>query len=131
MPEHLPLLRFVHLVAAATWTGGLITLAALVFAFRKAGAPRELLQLAGRRFARLSWLAMAIAVSTGVAQVVAMRLPWGYGRLHIKIGLVALTIVIAGVHQLTAKRTPPAVRGIVELSMLILSLAIFAAAVAL
>lgn len=131
MPEHLPILRFVHLVAAATWTGGLITLAALVFALRKAGAPREFLQVAARQFGRVSWLAMAVAVSTGVAQVVAMRLPWSYGRLHIKIGLVALAIAVAGVHQLTAKRTPPAVRGIMELAMLVLGLAIFAAAVAL
>jgi uncharacterized membrane protein len=131
VPEHLPILRFVHLVAAATWTGGLITLAALVFALRRAGAPRETLQVAARQFGRVSWLAMAIAVSTGLAQVVAMHLPWSYGRLHLKIGLVALVILVTGVHQLTAKRTPPAVRGIVELSMLLLSLAIFAAAVAL
>ena len=70
--------RWVHLVAVATWTGGLIVLAALVVALRRAGADRELLRAAARQFGRVSWAAMAVAVLTGVAQVWLLGWPWTY-----------------------------------------------------
>ncbi|MBX3270516.1 MAG: hypothetical protein KF729_09660 [Sandaracinaceae bacterium] len=124
-------IRLVHLLSAAVWTGGMLTLAALVVALRRAGAEREHLQAAARMFARVSWTAMALAIGTGIAQVVLMRLPWTYGRLHIKLGLVALAVLIAAVHQLTAKRTSPGVRGAIQGVLLLVSIAIFAAAVAL
>jgi len=123
------LVHWLHLVAVATWTGGLITLAALVVALRKAGAPRETLRAAARQFGRLSWVAMAIAVGTGIAQVELKSMSWSYGRLHMKLGLVALVIVVTLIHQATARRSPPAVRGLLELTILLLSLGIFAAAV--
>ncbi len=127
----LPTIRVIHLLAAAVWTGGMLTLAALVVALRKAGADREHLQAAARMFARVSWTAMAIAIGTGIAQVVLMRLPWTYERLHLKIGIVALAVIVAGVHQLTAKRTSPAMRGAIQGVLMLLSVGIFAAAVAL
>ena len=125
------LVRWVHLVAAATWTGGLIVLAALVMALRRAEAPREYLVAAARQFGKVSWTAMGIAVVTGIAQVVMMHMPWSYGRLHIKLGLVVLSIVVALVHQLTAAKSSPAVRGIVQLIIMVLALGIFGAAVML
>ncbi|MFO0632574.1 MAG: hypothetical protein U0168_06980 [Nannocystaceae bacterium] len=123
--------RWFHLLAAATWTGGLVVLAASVVVLRRAGADRTLLQAVARGFARLSWTAMAIAVSTGLLQVVWMQLPWSYGRLHTKLGAVALVIVLALVHQLTARRSSPRARGILQGLILVASLAVFAAAVAL
>ena len=123
--------RWVHLLAAATWTGGLIALGALVFALRREGADRETLRAAARAFAKVGWTAMALAIVTGLWQVQGMALPWSYARLHVKLGMVALTIAIAAFHQLTAGRTSPAVRGIFELAVLMGSLGIFAAAVAL
>jgi putative copper export protein len=127
----LPFVRFIHLMAAATWMGGLITLAALVMALRREGAERAMLQAAARQFARVAWVAMAIAVVTGVAQVVMLNWPWSYGRLHLKMGLVLAVILLTLGHQLTAKRSSPAVRGIVNLVVLLLSMGVFAAAVAL
>lgn len=124
-------LRWVHLVAAATWTGGLIVLAALVVALRRAGAERSLLQAAARQFGTVSWAAMGVALATGVAQVHLLGWPWSYGRLHTKLGLVVLTVVLAGYHQRTASRSSPAVRGVVQLLIVIASLAVFGAAVAL
>jgi putative copper export protein len=131
MVELLPFTRWLHLVAAATWTGGLIVLGALVVAMRRAGAERSLLQATARQFGRVSWAAMAIAVVTGVAQVHLMRMTWTYGRLHIKLALVAAAIILAAVHTATARRSSPAWRGIQQLLILVVSLAIFAAAVAL
>lgn len=123
--------RWFHLLAVATWTGGLIVLAALVVALRRAGAERALLQAAARQFARVSWIAMAVAVVTGLLQVHLLQWPWSHGGLHLKLGLVALAIGLAAWHQRTASRTTPAVRGIVQLLILLVSLAIFGAAVAL
>ncbi|MCX4245337.1 hypothetical protein [Paraliomyxa miuraensis] len=124
-------LRWVHLLAAATWTGGLIVLAALVVALRRAGAERSLLQAAARQFGRVSWAAMGVALVTGVVQVELHGWPWTYGRLHTKLGLVALTVGLAAYHQRTASRSSPALRGVVQLLILIASLGVFGAAVAL
>lgn len=124
-------IRWVHLIAAAVWTGGLITLAALVVALREAGADLELLRASARQFGRLSWTAMALAIATGLWQVHRLAFDWGYGRLHLKLGLVALVVIVAAVHQFTARRSSPAVRGLIQLLILALSLAIFAAAIAL
>lgn len=129
--DWLPIVRFVHLVAAATWTGGLIVLAALVFALRKAGAERSYLVAAARMFGKVSWTAMLVAIPTGLWQVELRGIPWAHGPLHVKITVVAVAVVLALVHQLTAKRAKPAVRGIMELGLLLAGLGIFAAAVAL
>ena len=131
MAELLPWIRLLHLLAAAVWTGGLIVLGALVVALRRAGAERELLRVAARQFGRVSWAAMLIAIATGVTQVELLSLRWDYAALHLKLGLVALAIIIALVHQLTARNSKPAVRGMFELAVLLLSLAIFWAAVRL
>ena len=124
-------LRGIHLLAAGTWTGGLIVLGALVVALRRADASREQLRAGARAFARVSWAAMAVAIVTGLAQVEVLGIDWGYGRLHTKLGLVALAVVLAGGHQLTAKRTSARLRGMVQAAILLVSLAIFAAAVSL
>ncbi len=124
-------LRWTHLLAAAVWTGGLLTLGALVPALRRAGASRPMLQAAARQFGRVSWTAMAVALGTGVAQVELMGLPWSWGRLHMKLGMVGLTVVLAGIHQATARRSSPAQRGAVQGLILLASLGVFAAAVAL
>jgi uncharacterized membrane protein len=131
MTEALPFLRFVHLVAAAVWLGGMIVLAALVMAFRREGVDRSILQIAARQFGRVSWTAMVVAVVTGLAQMHAMHLPWSYGPLHLKLGLVVVTVVVALVHTKTAKNAKPAARGAMEGILLLLSLGIFFAAVRL
>ncbi len=96
---------------------------------RKAGAQRPILQAAARQFGRLSWTALAVAVVTGVIQVLRLDFPWQ--DLKWKITLVALAAVLAGVHQFTAAKTSPAVRGVIQAAILVSSIAIFAAAVAL
>ncbi len=125
------IVRFLHLVAVAIWVGGLVTLAALVVALRKAGADIELLRASARQFARLSWTAMLVAIVTGVLQVQLMGFSWSDGALHTKLGLVALVLILAGVHQVTAKRTGPALRGVIQVLIMLVSLCVVAAAVVL
>lgn len=123
--------HWLHLLAASVWTGGLIVLAALVVTLRKAGASRELLQAAARQFGRVSWTAMAIALATGFAQVHLKGFSWSAGALHQKLTVVAVAVGLAAYHQATARRASPKARGIVQLLILVASLAIFAFAIRL
>lgn len=124
-------LKWVHLLGAAVWTGGLITLAALVPALRSAGADRPLLQAAARRFGTLSWSALTLIVITGIWQVQEISLRWSYGRLVFKLVLVGVVAGLALLHQLTARRMSAAGRGAIQGVILALSIGIFAAAVRL
>jgi putative copper export protein len=124
----LDLIKWVHLLGAAVWTGGLITLAALVVALRRAGADRTQLQAAARQFGRVSWTALGLIVATGIWQVERIGLSWTYGRLIFKLVLVGTVAVLAFVHQLTAKQTSAAVRGALQGISLVLSVGIFGAA---
>ena len=125
------ILHWVHLVAAAVWLGGMITLAVLVATLRRAGVERAVIVAAARGFARLSWPAMAVAVATGLAQVRVLVLPWSYGALQFKVALVALAILVAAIHVRLARRLGPRSRGALEATLLLITLAIFAAAVRL
>ena len=123
------LLKWVHLLAAAVWTGGMIVLAFLVIAIRKTTSDIEVLRSMARAFAWVSWAAMAAAVVTGIINYTSLSLPWS--RFSLKGTLIILSIALALWHQLTAKRSSPAVRGIGQALILILAVAIFGAAVVL
>ena len=124
-------LRFVHLVAAAVWVGGLLTLGALVPIVRRNGGSTDLLRAMARQFGRVSWTAMVLAVVTGVWQVQRLGIDWGASELSLKLGLVVVVVALAAVHQFTARRTSAALRGAIQGVILLVSLGIVAAAVAL
>lgn len=123
--------HFIHMVAAATWLGGMITLAVVVGALRKAGVERPVIVAAARAFARVSWPALVLAIATGLTQVHMLALPWSYRPLTVKIALVTVTALVALFHVRFARRLGPAARGVLESVLLLLTLAIFAAAVAI
>ena len=119
-------LVFFHLIGAAVWLGGSITVGALVPALRKAGVDRPQLQAMARQFGRVSWVAMAVSVASGAWLVSRTGRDWG--DLSLKAGLVILVIAFAGVHQVTARKLTAAQRGIIQGLILLTSLAIFAVA---
>jgi len=119
-------LVFFHLLGAAVWLGGLLTVGALVPALRRAGVERPQLQAMARQFGRLSWAAMAISLISGIWLVSDTDREWG--DLSLKVGLVVLAILLAALHQLTASRSTPAQRGAVQGVILLVSLGIFAVA---
>ena len=123
------IVKWIHLLGAAVWTGGLITLAVLVTAVRGATDDVEVLRAVARRFGALSWVAFAVAVVTGMWLYTDMALPWKDFSTKGTLVLVAGTLAL--IHQLTAKRSTPAVRGIIQLLILVVSIGIFAAAVTL
>ena len=116
-------LLFFHLIGAAVWLGGLITVGALVPALRRAGVDRPQLQAMARQFGKVSWAAMAISIVSGVWLVVDTDRDWG--DLSLKLGLVIVAIGLAVAHQLTAKQSTAAQRGAVQGVILLTSLAIF------
>jgi len=90
----------IHVVAAAIWVGGQLTLAGLVPTARKLGpdAPGAL----ARTFARIQWPTYAVLVLTGFWNVAATHS--GQPRswqvlLGVKIAVVALAGVSAWLHQ--------------------------------
>lgn len=123
------LLKWIHLVAAAVWTGGMIVLAMLVTALRKADTDVETLRVAARAFGRVSWAAMAVALLTGFLNYTSLGLGWE--RFTLKGTLIALSLGLVVWHQVTAKRMSPTVRGIGQAVILVLAIAIFGAAVIL
>ena len=122
-------LKWIHLLGAATWTGGLIVLAALVPAVRSYTDDREVLRVVARRFGVVSWTAFIVTVGVGLWMYTDWGLPWADASL--KLGLVGLAGILALVHQLTARRTSAAVRGVIQAAILVVSIGIFGAAVTL
>ena len=124
------IIRWFHLLAAAVWIGGMITVAALVPVLRKGGADRSLIQAAARRFGQATWVALSVSVATGLLQLFRFDYPLT-GALAVKLVLVGLSISLAFVHQEIARDVGPRARGMMEGGLLLLGLAILAAAVAI
>lgn len=128
--------RWLHLLAATVWIGGLITVGALVPALRKAGAERHHLQAMARQFGRISWVAMVVSIVTGAVQLTRIDVAGGidstFGRtLFVKLLLVGAAAALALGHQMTARTTSPRVRGVIQVLILVMSLGILVASVML
>ncbi len=89
---------FLHVISASIWVGGQLTLAAMVPTLRGLGgeAPRRV----AHAFARISWPAYAVAVVTGLWNVVLIPLdelahPW----IELKVLAVAVSGAGAALHQ--------------------------------
>lgn len=115
------LLLFLHILGAAVWVGGLIVLGALVPAIRDATEDRDVIRAVARRFGVVSWVALAVQVTTG--SLMLLDHAWST-TLSVKIGLVMLSAILAAWHSLAAGDQSPAVRGAIQGVILMLALAI-------
>lgn len=102
---------FLHVLAAAVWVGGQLTLAALVPALR--GYDREVTRAAARRFGWVAWPAFAVLVATGVWNVFAVPAADGAYRTTLVVKLVAVAVsgVTALLHARARTRTGLALFG--------------------
>jgi putative copper export protein len=103
---------FLHVLAAAIWVGGQITLGGLVPVLRRAGA--DLPRLAARQFGRVAWTAYAVLLATGAWNMAAYdgKDRHGYDvTIGLKLGFVVLSGVAAYVHQRGRSRVALAVGG--------------------
>lgn len=107
-----------HILAACVWVGGQIVLAALVPVLRQVGhdAPR----LAANRFGRVAWPFFALAVLTGIWNLVEIevgdRSTAYHVTLAVKLLVVAATGTASAVHSLTSSPAVRAITGAVGLA---------------
>jgi putative copper export protein len=104
-----------HVLAAAVWVGGQLTVAALVPALR--GTGEGVTAVAARRFARVAWPAFGVLVVTGawnVVEVDAGDAGTDYQvTLFVKLVAVLVAGVAAAVHARAASRAAVAAWGAV------------------
>lgn len=125
-------IRWLHVLAAAVWVGGMITIAALVPLLRKSGVDRPVIQAAARRFGAVAWMALSVSAVTGVVQLSRLGVEVrGNTILMAKLALVGLSVGLTFVHQQIARDVSPAMRGAMEAVLLLLGLGILFAAVSL
>lgn len=125
-------LLWFHLLGMSVWIGGTITVGAIVPALRRSGASREQLRAMARAFGRASWAALGVLVITGIWQMILLE----DGAISdvtfaVKLLLVGIAGSLALLHQMTARTASPAMRGVVQGLILLSSLGVLAAAVAL
>jgi uncharacterized membrane protein len=88
---------FLHLVAMAFFLGGQLLLAFAVVPALRGDQDRESLRAVARRFGWGSLLALGVLIATGAAMASHLDL-WSDGTLHVKLTLVAVAVVLVGVH---------------------------------
>jgi uncharacterized membrane protein len=96
------LIRFLHLLGIGFFVGGQIMLATVVVPALR-DQDRELMRAAARRFGVASVVALAVIVATGVAMASEFD-RWGDSILGWKVGLLALVLVLTGLHAVTPYR---------------------------
>jgi len=89
-------------VAAITWIGGMLFVALVLVPVMRREDPAlraRLFHVTGVRFRTVGWIAIGVLVATGLGNLwlnpALLRLP----RLHWKLGLVALALVLAVAHD--------------------------------
>ena len=111
------IVRSLHLIGAAVWTGGMVMLALAVGAARRTVSAPERIQLfraLGRRFLLAGGIAMLVLIATGTDMAADRLGAWSdltdtdYGeRLLAKLGVVATVIGLTLFHSLVQGRHCP------------------------
>lgn len=85
---------FLHVLAAAIWVGGQLTLAALVPVLRRAGT--DIPRAAAHGFNRVAWPAFGVLVITGIWNIVAVRSQIT-GRYKTTLVVKLVVVLISGI----------------------------------
>jgi uncharacterized membrane protein len=96
-------LRFLHVLAALTWIGGMLFIAlVLVPVARRLPDPAQrvrLVQDLGVRFRTVGWVAIGVLVATGLLNLWIRPELLSTDRFWWKAGLVALALALSAVHD--------------------------------
>jgi putative copper export protein len=104
---------FLHVLAAAVWVGGQITLAGLLGGLRALhpDAPRTM----ARGYNRIAWPAFALLFATGIWNVAAIKVGDTSTAYQITLGLKLVMVAIAGaasaVHVVSKSKAALAIGG--------------------
>jgi putative copper export protein len=102
LPSMSLLLRWLHVVAAITWIGGMLFLALVLVPVTRHEAPAlraRLFHIVGVRFRTIGWIALGLLVLTGLGNLWLNPYLLPLPRFHWKLGLVALALCLAVVHD--------------------------------
>jgi putative copper export protein len=95
-------LRFLHVLAAATWLGGMLFIAlVLVPVARRLEPPvrTRLVHETGRRFRTVGWIAVGVLVSSGLLNLWLRPELLSAPRFHWKLALVVAALALSAVHD--------------------------------
>ena len=96
-------LRWIHVVAAITWVGGMLFIALVLVPVARrledAALRTRLIQAAGERFRVIAWSAFGIMVATGLGNLWFRPYLLEAPRLHCKLALVAASLALGGLHD--------------------------------
>ncbi|MGA7671340.1 MAG: DUF4149 domain-containing protein [Nitrolancea sp.] len=104
-------IRWIHLISAIVWIGGQLFILIVLLPIMRTALPRNerilLFAQVGRRYAVVSWIALALLVATGFLNGERRGIAWerlpdsNYGRILLaKLILVAIVITITLIHAL-------------------------------
>lgn len=96
-------LRFIHVLAAVVWIGGMLFVAlVLVPAVRALNDPplrARLFHEAGVRFRTVAWIALALLLASGLGTLWLRPYLLTLPRFHVKLGLVVLALALSASHD--------------------------------
>jgi copper resistance protein D len=102
LPPMSLLLRWLHVVAAITWIGGMLFLALVLVPVTRREAPAlraRLFHIVGIRFRTVGWVALGLLVLTGLGNLWLNPYLLPLPRFHWKLGLVVFALSLAAVHD--------------------------------
>lgn len=88
---------YLHLLAMTFFVGGQIVFSVAVAPVERHSPDGERMGAIGRRFGYGSIIALAILLATGTAMATHEH-RWGDSTLQLKLGFVALVLVLSGLH---------------------------------
>jgi putative copper resistance protein D len=96
-------LRWIHVLAAITWIGGMLFLALVLVPITRRIEDRalraRLFHEVGLRFRTVGWIALAVLVATGLGNLWVYPSLLTVPRFQWKLGLVVLALVLSAVHD--------------------------------
>jgi uncharacterized membrane protein len=97
------LIRWLHVLSAITWVGGMLFIAlVLVPTVRALGDPTvrtRVIRESGRRFRTVAWGALAVLALTGLVNLWLQPFLLRSPRFHGKLGLVGLALILSAFHD--------------------------------
>ena len=96
------LLRWLHVVSAIVWIGGMLFLALVLVPVTRREDPAlrtRLFHAVGVRFRTVGWIALGLLVATGLGNLWLNPYLWTLPRFRLKLGLVVGALLLAVVHD--------------------------------
>ena len=96
------MLRWLHVVSAIVWIGGLLFLALVLVPVTRREDPAlraRLFHAVGVRFRTVGWITLGLLVATGLGNLWLNPYLWSLPRFQLKLGLVVVALLLAVVHD--------------------------------